>query len=209
MRVVSFLSQKGGSGKSTLAIHSAVGFAAKGANVALIDADPQRSSAGWGAARERDFPVVAECAAGRIDDAIAAARGDRFDFVFIDAAPHLDPAIARIASASDFIAIPVRATALDLQTAHRAAAVASASGKRFGFVLNACPARAIEVVEARAILEELGGPVCPQTIGERRSFARALGSGEAVAEFDPKGKAAAEIVALSSWIENQLAATGG
>ncbi|MEI7614482.1 MAG: ParA family protein [Betaproteobacteria bacterium] len=208
MQVISFLSQKGGSGKSTLAIHTAVEFAYAGKKVAIIDSDPQQSAVAWGEARDKDFPVVAMCSAGRIEDAVEAARADDFDIVIIDAAPHLDPAIARIAGISDFIAIPVRPTALDLQTAHRAAAVASASGRRFGFVLNSCPPRAIEVIESRPILEELGGSVCPQTIGERRAFARALGSGEAVAEFDPKGKAAAEIVALSSWLERQLANKG-
>jgi chromosome partitioning protein len=116
--------------------------------------------------------------------------------------------VAQIASAADFIVIPVRPTPLDIQTARRAAAVARASGKPYGFVLNGCPARAIEVPEALDILAGLGGVVCPVTIGERRAYARALGSGQAVTEFDARSKAADEIRALWAWIDGQANVSG-
>ena len=203
MKVIGVLSQKGGSGKTTISIHLAVSAAMKGLKVAIIDTDPQKSAVAWGNARDvsKELPVVAECAAFRVKEAIEAVENDGFDLVVIDAPPYLSPEVTHIADVSDFILIPVRPTALDLQTAGRSAAVANASGKDFGFVLNGCAPRIAEVPESLEILASLGGVVCPTTLGERRSFARSLGMGQAVTEFDPKGKASAEIHAVSEWID--------
>ena len=64
--------------------------------------------------------------------------------------------------------------------------------------VSACPLRAPEIAETRAVLEGYGFPVAPVTISERRAFARAVASGKAVTEFEGEGKAAAEIRALWS-----------
>lgn len=207
MKTVAFISQKGGSGKTTLSIHVAVAATERGAKVAIIDTDPQASSVAWGEAREKEFPTVASCHAGHIASALEAAENDGYDLVVVDGAPHLEPSLSRVVAAADLSVIPVRPTPLDLQTAHRAAAVARASGKPFGFVLNGCPPRAAEIPQAFEVLGTLGGQVSTQTLGERRAFARALTSGEAVTEFDPGGRAAAEINAVYDWIDGQLAIT--
>jgi chromosome partitioning protein len=203
MKTISFLSQKGGSGKTTLSLHTAVAAGECGIATVVIDTDPQASASAWAQARDKETPTVAAAPAGNINAVLDAAASEGFALAVIDAAPHLDPAVAQIASAADFIVIPVRPTPLDIQTARRAAAVARASGKPYGFVLNGCPARAIEVPEALDILAGLGGVVCPVTIGERRAYARALGSGQAVTEFDARSKAADEIRALWAWIDRQ------
>ena len=49
-----------------------------------------------------------------------------------------------------------------------------------------------------------GYPVAPVTIGDRKAFARAIISGEAVTEFDPDGKAAHEIATLWRWLKKQM-----
>jgi len=202
MKRIAFLSQKGGSGKTTLALHVAVAASDQGLAVVVVDADPQASAAAWAQARDRETPTIA-AAVGSVHTVLDAATQENFDLAIIDAAPHLDPAVAQIAAAADFIIIPVRPTALDLHTASRAAAVATAAGKPYGFVLNGCPARAVEIPETQAILATLGGAVCPITIGERRAYARALGAGLAVTEFAAPSKAAAEIRALWAWIGAQ------
>ena len=58
MRHIMVLNAKGGCGKSTLATNIAAYFATEGANVALADYDPQRSSLDWLERRPDDRPKI-------------------------------------------------------------------------------------------------------------------------------------------------------
>ena len=58
MRHIMVLNAKGGCGKSTLATNIASYFATEGANVALADYDPQRSSLDWLDRRPDNRPVI-------------------------------------------------------------------------------------------------------------------------------------------------------
>ena len=63
MRHIMVMNAKGGCGKSTLATNIASYFANEGANVALADYDPQRSSLDWLERRPGDRPAIAGVAA--------------------------------------------------------------------------------------------------------------------------------------------------
>jgi len=63
MRHIMVLNAKGGCGKSTLATNIASYFANEGANVALADYDPQRSSLDWLERRPDNRPTIAGVAA--------------------------------------------------------------------------------------------------------------------------------------------------
>jgi chromosome partitioning protein len=54
------------------------------------------------------------------------------------------------------------------------------------------------------VLARHGYPVASVTIGDRKTFSRAIITGEAVTEFDAEGKAAQEIVALWRWLRKQM-----
>jgi len=60
MKTVAVISQKGGAGKTTIAIHLAVASSLDNKNTAIIDLDPQASSAKWSDRRLQlsDVPVV-------------------------------------------------------------------------------------------------------------------------------------------------------
>ena len=83
-------------------------------------------------------------------------------------------------------------------------AIVQAANKPAVFVLSACPTRSPETAEAGDVLASYGFPVAPVIIHERRAFSRAVASGRAVTEFEPAGKAAAEIDALWKWIKGEL-----
>jgi chromosome partitioning protein len=72
------------------------------------------------------------------------------------------------------------------------------------FILSACPFRAPEIAETRAVLRGFGLPVAPIEITDRRAFARAVATGRAVTEFDSEGEAAHEIRSLWQWIKKQM-----
>jgi chromosome partitioning protein len=205
MRTIAFMSQKGGSGKTTLAVHTAVAAHEAGQRVVVIDTDPQQSATVWSDARPESAPVVATVAAADLGRVLDAARGDDMTLAIVDTAPHAAPDAARVARAADLVLIPCRPTAFDLAAAEAAAAIVQAAGVPAAFILSACPFRAPEIAETRAVLAEHGLPVVPGEITDRRAFARAVATGKAVTEFESDGKAAAEIRALWDWITEQLA----
>jgi chromosome partitioning protein len=203
MQTLAFLSQKGGSGKTTLAVHIAVAAQEDGERVVIVDTDLQKSATTWSDARQSDTPAVAPVAAAALNDVMKASRHDAMTLCIIDTAPHAAPDAARVAALADLVVIPCRPTAFDLAAAGSAVEIVKAAGVRAVFVLSACPLRAPEIVETRAVLEGYGFPVAPVTIGERRAFARAIASGSAVTEFDGEGKAAQEIRALWHWFKDR------
>lgn len=205
MKVIAFLSQKGGAGKTTLAVHTAVAAHEAGLGVVLIDTDPQKSATVWGEARQDAAPVVATADVSDLRRVLDAARRDGMGLAIVDAAPHAAPAAASIARAANLVAIPCRPTAFDLAAVEGAVRIAKAAGVKAAFVLSACPFRAPEIAETRDALGSYGLPVAPVEITERRAFARAVASGRAVTEFDAEGKAAGEIRALWSWLQEQMA----
>ena len=172
--------------------------------VVLVDTDPQQSATGWANARQAVAPLVATVSAGDVARVLDAARQEPMDLAVVDTAPHASPDAARISRAADLIAIPCRPSAFDLAAAGAAAKIVKAAGARAVFVLSACPFRAPEIGETRAALAQYGLPVAPVEITDRRSFARAISSGQSVTEFENDGKAAAEIRSLWLWFQEQM-----
>jgi chromosome partitioning protein len=204
MQTLAFLSQKGGSGKTTLAVHTAVAAEEQGEKVVIVDTDLQRSATTWSDTRESETPAVAPVAAAALGAVMKAARDEDITLCIIDTAPHAAPDATRVAALADLVVIPCRPTAFDLAAAGSAVEIVKAAKARAVFVLSACPLRAPEIAETRAVLETYGFPVAPITITERRAFARAVASGRAVTEFDGNGKAAEEIRALWKWFKEQM-----
>lgn len=205
MQILAFLSQKGGSGKTTLAVHTAVAAQEAGLSVVIVDTDPQKSATVWSDARQGALPIVATANVSELDRVMDAARGDKLDLAIVDAAPHAAPEASRIARASDLVVIPCRPSAFDIAAAEGAVRIVKATGAKAAFVLSACPFRAPEIAETRDALAGYGLPIAPMEITDRRAFSRALATGRAVTEFDADGKAAAEIRALWSWLQGQIA----
>ncbi len=204
MKSIVLLAQKGGSGKTTLAVHLAVVAEESGERVALVDTDQQGSALAWGQVREKDSPPMARATPADMERVMAAAQHDNISVVIVDTAPHAAPAATRTVAVADYILIPCRPTAFDLTAVSASAAIVKAAGKRAAFVLNACPARAPEVQEAKDALAVHGLPVVPVTLGERRAYSRAVATGRAVTEFDSRGKAAEEIRNLWRWLKGEL-----
>lgn len=204
MKVLAFLSQKGGAGKTTLAVHTAVAAHEAGVRVVLVDTDPQQSATVWSEARQAAEPMVATASASDVPRVLAAARDEGMHLVILDTAPHATPDAARLARLADLVAIPCRPTAFDLAAASAGAKIVKAAGAKGVFVLSACPFRAPEIAETRVALAAYGLPVAPAEVTDRRAFARAIASGQAVTEFEDDGKAAAEIRALWGWLQEQM-----
>ena len=204
MRSIAFLSQKGGSGKTTLAVHIAVAAQATGEHVILIDTDPQGSATAWGQARKSKPPIVHRAIPSMLGEVLQKATQEEVTLAIVDTPPHATPGMDIVASAVDLLLIPCRPSAFDLAAITSSVQVAKAAGVRTAFVLNGCNHRSPEYNEARKVLERHGFPVCPSAPGHRTPFSRAISTGRAVTEFEPKGKAAEEINALWEWVAKAL-----
>ncbi len=204
MKTIAFMSQKGGSGKTTLSVHVACAAGEAGERVVVVDTDPQGSATAWGSARAHSEPPVATVSASDLDAVLQAAKAEGMTLAVVDTAPHATAVAAQIARAVDLVLIPVRPSAFDLAAVGQAVSIVEAAGARAAFVLSACPFRAPEVAETRAVLAGYGLPIVDAEITDRRPFARAVSSGRAVTEFESTGKAADEIRALWDWIKGEL-----
>jgi chromosome partitioning protein len=193
-------SMKGGSGKSLLSVHLLVAARTAGLTSLLCDADLQQGTAlAWQKIRGTTDDVRSVQPA----DLASIIRRDSVDLLIVDSAPRADSDVASMAALASFILIPVRPALPDIAAADRAVAIAKAAKRPFATVINGALPRTPETDEARKVLRKMG-KVVPVDIHTRIAFARALGAGEAVSEFEPNGRAAQEINELWNYLRNQL-----
>ena len=109
---------KGGAGKTTTATNLAVGLAAKGNDVCLVDADPQRSAARWHQDREEAGHNPAITLVEKRDNISQTLRAmdGKFDYVIVDVAGRNSREMITGAAVAQVIVAPHQASQLDLDT---------------------------------------------------------------------------------------------
>ncbi|MDA2930004.1 ParA family protein [Acidobacteria bacterium AH-259-O06] len=146
-----------------------------------------------------------DAAAVQLPDVIKAAGSDGVDLIIIDTPPYSSIEAIKAAEQADLLLVPTRPVILDLRAT---VDLAKSTKRSAALVLNACPpGRGGEpsiVREARQGLKSYGLPVALVAITQLVAFSHALIDGRAVTEFEPKGKAAQEISALSNWLEEKI-----
>src|SRR5262249_4504635 len=189
--------------KTTLAVNCAIAAALRKKRVLVIDLDPQASAEGWYQDRDEEFPQLVTAQSGDLMRAVAKARDASFDFVLVDTPGKDEPATAAAIRAADFCIIPCRPTPVDLKAVPPTAATINRLSKPAVFVLTQTPPRGERIREAEVGLAMLG-IVCPVRIVARNAYQDAQGAGLSVLEFDPDGKASAEIAQLWDWMAKKM-----
>jgi len=204
MKTIAILSQKGGAGKTTLAINLAVAVTSAKKQSVIIDLDPQASASSWHDTRNIELPAVISAQPSRLNQVLKVAEENGADFVFIDTAPHSETASLASARASDFAIIPCRPAILDIRAISNTIDLTQLAGVKSAVVLNCVPPRGSLANEAEEAISSYNINVSPARIGQRTSFVHSLTSGEAVLEYEPKGKASKEVSALYEWLLKQV-----
>ena len=208
MLVIAVLNQKGGSGKTTIATHLARALQIEGADVLLVDSDPQGSARDWAAVREDQPLTVVGIDRPTIERDIKNIA--RKDFVVIDGAPQAaDLAVSAIKAAS-FVLIPVQPSPYDIwATADLVELVKQrievTDGKlQAAFVVS----RAIKGTRIGSeVADALAGydlPILESRITQRVSYPSTAAAGTTVMDTEPAGDAAAEVRALAAELKQKL-----
>lgn len=202
MRVLAITAAKGGVGKSTLAVHMAALAETMGVKTVVIDLDDQ-SARHWGEARQNPRPIVVNPPAALLGDVLNAAREEGAGLCIIDTPPKAAADIVPAAKAADFTLVPTRPGPFDLRAVQRTLDMLEATGSRYAVVLNHAPPNARALLdEARAFLAP--APIAPVVLAARVAFSHALITGGSVTEFEPNGRAAAEMLQLWEFVKQEL-----
>ncbi len=198
--IIAVLNQKGGVGKTTIAVNLTAAIAATGQRVALIDADEQGTSSEWSRKRETQlFPVKPYHkglkGVGFEDDI------KTYGHLVIDGPPRLFGTMDQIIRIADLVLIPVKPSAADIWAADNLIQRLHDEQNRrdnlsAAFVINEFKTGTRLGREVQAALRQIGVPLTETTIGSRNAYPIALGNGETIFEYEPKGKAAQEFRAL-------------
>lgn len=196
--IISVVNRKGGVGKTTIALHIATELALQGAELFLVDADPQRSSRDWATIRTRPllFPIVG-LAQPKIHLGLAnLAMG--YDFVIIDAPPGISAHARSAMAAADLILIPVQPSSFDVWACDETVKIAQKLARqkkalRSAFVINRRISKTTVGRDVVTALAAYAPRVLRSTISQRVAFAESIATGCTVLETAPKGAGAEEI----------------
>jgi len=209
MQVIAFASQKGGSGKTTLAGHIAVQAELSGAGpVAVVDTDPQASLADWWNERDASTPVFMRTSVTNLSADLRLLHDHGIKLVIIDTPPAITDTITEVVKVSDLVVVPIRPSPHDLRAVGASVDLIETLHKPLVFVVNGATPRA-RVTSEVAIALSQHGTVSPSIVHQRVGFATSMTDGRTVMEIPGQTRAAAEIAALWTYLDERLNKTFG
>ena len=195
MPVISFANPKGGAGKTTSALLLAGELAARGASVAIVDADPERWISQWGAlpGKPDNITIISEVSEDSIVDLVEeAATGHQF--VIIDLEGTASLMVANAIGMSDLVIIPTQGASMDAKGASKTIKLIrnqARMAKReiphavlLTRVSAAVASRSLKNV--RDQLDSAGINVFASSIVERAAYRDMLDFGGLLSKLDPK-----------------------
>src|SRR4051812_47832699 len=140
MYTVAVLAQKGGVGKTTLVLSLAVLTQLARKRAGVVDADSQATASSWFMTRQsagKKTPVVAAAAdPKKLKEAVADAREDGFDWLFIDTPAGVSELPVTAASLADLVLLPCAPSRFDMDAMGPTVKLAKTAGKPTFFLVN-------------------------------------------------------------------------
>lgn len=192
---------KGGVGKSTSAITIAIGLSLAGYKVWLVDGDRQQTSIAAITLRsESGKPSIAASAYqdGPTLRAQVMQQADNYDFVVIDVGGRDSTALRAAMTLANFLLIPFRPRKFDiwgmddLQQVLDEARSIRGEVPTYAFV-NAADFQGNDNADAAEYVASLPNvEMLPVSLGDRKAFSNATGSGLHISEYKPRDAKACE-----------------
>jgi chromosome partitioning protein len=201
VKTLAVIGQKGGSGKTTTALGLAVASTLAGRAVAVIDLDPQGTAANWSDRRGNESPAVVSCQVSRLAQVLEAAAKQGAELAIIDTpGKSTDTAIAA-AKAADFVLLPIQPQLFDIETLGSVKDILTLAGNPpAAVIVNRASTQGQRHTDTLEAATAQGFTVCPVVIYSRAAHGDAGNIGQTAAEYEPKGKAAQEMLGLYGYI---------
>jgi len=207
MKVITFMNQKGGVGKTTLALSLAARWHLQGLSVAIIDADPQRSSVFWKQQQVTNSPLRdLKVYAAHLPSEIRACRNLKVDYILIDTPGTEQTTIRAAINVADVLIIPVQPSALDVDASYNSLEYALSANKPVAYVLNRYIHQSRLGEDTKKALSRAPAFVIPKVMHQYQDCPRSIGAGETPSTMFPGEKAAQNIEAIGQAIDDWLKA---
>jgi chromosome partitioning protein len=203
--IISLVSQKGGVGKSSLAIAIAWELHARGSRVLLVDTDPQataRTAGELAAERGVEGPTTVVLGKDLSRPNQLPAMSKQFDHVVIDTPGKLSDVTTPVLMVSDVTLVPIGPSPAELWSNTDTITIIQAAQESFNTDLRAAVVfvrnepKTVLSSRVRATLEKGELPVLRAGTSHRVAWRESMLSGQGVAQYNPKDKAAKELHAL-------------
>jgi len=203
--IISLVSQKGGVGKSSLAVAIAWELHARGNRVLLADTDPQataRTASELAADRGLNGPTTLVFGKDLSRPNQLPAIAKQFDHVVIDTPGKLTDVTTPVLIVSDVALIPIGPSPTELWGNADTITIVQAARESFNPDLRAAivyvrnEAKTVLSSRVRETLEKGELPVMRAETSQRVVWREAMLSGQGVAQYNPRDKAAKELRAL-------------
>src|SRR4051794_23776322 len=207
MPVITIASPKGGAGKSTAAVILGTELAHVGAEITILDCDPNRSITIWADRRPLPKRMAVKSGVGEAE-IIRTIKNHDADgrIVIVDLEGVASRLVSRAISQADLVLTPMRATTLDATIGVRALALIGeeeeALGRRIRHAVVFTMTRAIRSKQHSGIESSLKGQgvdVVQPPLMERAAFSALFEFGGNLRTMPPQGKMEAAIENAASF----------
>lgn len=205
MRIVALGQAKGGVGKSAAAINLACQAVAAGFSAGIVDMDADQGTAlKWAARRNQPSPAVGQANAVTLGPLLVKLKAGGAQWVFLDLPGRNSPVASAGLMAAQMVLIPCRPNDVDLEASAVTVGAVRGAGRAFAYFMSIAPAQGTRAGLYANAIEAQGFKVAPVAITQRMEIPDALAAGKSAAEFEPKGKAAAEFRELFQWLNREV-----